>query len=108
MVKATIIPAVVDIVISSGTKLNYLITYADSLDGETFEAFLVYNDGTLVELIVVETDMPNGQMNLTHTSAKVDLIPVNVIHNWYLRRTTPGSERREMAGTFEVTKYKDV
>ena len=108
MVQAKIIPAPVDILISNDTAMNFLIDYDIDLTGQTSEAFLVYNDGTTVELTVVDTDLPNGQLNLTLTKAKVILIPVNITHNWYLQRTNAGSERRHFEGTFEVTAYKDV
>ena len=108
MVQAKMIPAPVDILISNRTAMNFLIDYDIDLTGQTTEAFLVYNDGDTVELTVVDTDLPNGQLNLTLSLAKVILIPVNVTHNWYLDRTNAGSERRHFAGEFEVTNYKDV
>ena len=105
MAEVTQIPGRLDIQLAQGDDMSILLDFDIDLTGYTFESKVVEADETETVITVVETDLSNGQITLTLSDTLSALISV-ATHSWFLDRTNAGSQRRQLAGDFEVIKFK--
>ncbi len=108
MAEATQVPGELDIKIAQGDDLSILLDFDIDLTGYTFEAKVDETDAGNTVITVVDTDLSAGQITLTMTdtlSGVIEITKERTPHNWYLDRTNAGSQRRYLAGKFEVVEY---
>ena len=98
------IPADLDITISVDDGFSYLFDSDINLTGYTFVAKVQASGGTETTITVTNTDLTNGQITLSLTTAQITAIGEGA-HNWYLTWTVGGLPRRAVAGDFIIKRF---
>ena len=97
-------PGRLDIVAAQSDAFSVLLDFDIDTTGYTWAAKVDENDGTTTTITVTSSTDGSGQETLT--LASTDLADISLgEHNWELRRTDAGSQRRYLAGKFTVIKY---
>ena len=105
MAEVTQIPGRLDIQLAQGDDMSLLVDFDIDLTGYTFESKVVEADETETVITVVETDLSTGKITITLSDTDSALISA-AKHSWFLDRTNAGNQRRQLAGNFEVIKFK--
>ena len=109
MANVTQIPGRLNIKIAQGDDLSILLDFDISLTGFNFTSKVVETDGTTTTISVADTNLGAGQITISISdtlTAAISATEDESFHSWYLDRTDAGSQRRYLAGDFEVIKYK--
>jgi hypothetical protein len=98
-------PGKLDITVTHGDDFLFNLDFDIALTGYTFSAQIVtIATNTLVPLTVTNTDLSEGQLQISLAKATLSGL-ANAKHHWYLDWTTGGKTRRVLAGDFLVINY---
>ena len=105
MTKLTQTPGRLDIIIAESDAMSILLDFDIDMTGYTFTGTIEETDNTTTAITVTpSTDLTTGQFTLTLASTDVADLAV-ATHKWSFDRTNAGSERRWLAGDFEVIEF---
>jgi len=100
-----IVPGRLDIKLVQGDDMLVPLDWDINITGYTFEAIIRLLDGSTKDISINVIDLSAGQHSLSITGEVSATIPYGK-HDWYLRRTDAGLQRKYLSGFFEIMDNK--
>lgn len=100
-----ITPGRLDIKLVQGDDMLVPLKWDRSIDGYTFEGKIRLLDKSTQDITINDIDLPEGEHSLALTDVISATLPFGK-HDWYLRRTDAGLQRKWLSGFFEVVDNK--
>jgi len=100
-----IVPGRLDIKLVQGDDMLVPLDWDINISTYTFEAIIIMLDGSTQAITINTIDLAAGQHSLSITDIESAAIPLGK-HDWYLRRTDAGLQRKYLSGFFEIMDNK--